>query len=102
MEEFWKELGIYLCGGAALLVIFFFIGREIVCWYFKYNEVVSLLERIDNKLAGLSMPSASNEAHPIEKAEVDQVSDRKENCPFCNELSLITNKVCENCGKKKK
>ena len=28
-------------------VLFFIIGREIICWYFKINKIVSLLENIE-------------------------------------------------------
>ena len=29
-----------------ILFIFFLIGRELICWYFKYNRQVELLEKI--------------------------------------------------------
>jgi hypothetical protein len=34
---------------ASLLVIFL-IGRQIVCWYWKINRIIELLESIDSKL----------------------------------------------------
>ena len=33
-----------------VIVAFFFICREIVCWYWKVNKIVSLLEDISGKL----------------------------------------------------
>ncbi len=32
------------------LIFLIFIGRELVCWYYKLNRIVELLERIDSKL----------------------------------------------------
>lgn len=32
-------------------VLFFWIGREIIGWYFKLNQVVDLLEKIEKRLA---------------------------------------------------
>ena len=34
----------------AICVVVFFVARELFCWYWKINEVVSLLTSIDNKL----------------------------------------------------
>lgn len=28
-------------------IVLFVIGREIICWYFKVNKVIALLERIE-------------------------------------------------------
>ncbi len=39
--------------GMALIassLVIFLIGRQIVCWYWKINRIVSLLESIDSKL----------------------------------------------------
>lgn len=33
-----------------VLVIFFLIGRELVCWYFKINKITGLLEEIRDEL----------------------------------------------------
>ncbi len=33
-----------------VLVIFFLIGRELVCWYFKLNKIAYLLEEIRDQL----------------------------------------------------
>lgn len=32
------------------VVLFIIVGREIVCWYWKMNEVVKLLTRIADNL----------------------------------------------------
>lgn len=33
-----------------IIVVLFVIGREIVCWYWKLNKIVKLLESIEQKL----------------------------------------------------
>jgi hypothetical protein len=33
-----------------VLILFFLIGRELVCWYFKINKITSLLEDIRDEL----------------------------------------------------
>ena len=41
---------------AALGVIdlFFLLGRELICWYFKVNQIVALLEDIRDSLKNKS------------------------------------------------
>lgn len=34
----------------ALLIFVFLIGREIVCWYFKINKTITVLEEIRDLL----------------------------------------------------
>ena len=41
-----------------IAVIIFLICREIFCWYWKINGIVSLLERIDSRLVVLLEQSA--------------------------------------------
>ena len=36
----------------AAIVVAFFVLREIFCWYWKLNKVVTLLEEILTKLGG--------------------------------------------------
>lgn len=33
-------------------LIFFIVGRELICWYWKINKTVALLERIAESLDG--------------------------------------------------
>ena len=33
-----------------IMFLFFLLGREIVCWYFKINKTVELLEEIRDSL----------------------------------------------------
>ncbi len=36
--------------GLVILIIFFFFGRELICWYFKINKVTEILEEIRDEL----------------------------------------------------
>jgi hypothetical protein len=49
MEDF---AGVLFAFG--VLLIFFLIGRELVCWYFKINQTVALLEEIRDLLKSKS------------------------------------------------
>lgn len=44
-----EEIALVVVGVIAS-VILFFVGREIVCWYFKVNEIVKLLREIRDSL----------------------------------------------------
>ncbi len=33
-----------------IMLLFFLLGRELVCWYFKINKTVELLEEIRDSL----------------------------------------------------
>jgi hypothetical protein len=37
----------------AVAIVVLLVAREVVCWYYKMNAVVSLLERIDKRLASV-------------------------------------------------
>jgi hypothetical protein len=37
-------------GVLVVLVLFFLLGREVICWYFKINKRVYLLEEILDEL----------------------------------------------------
>jgi len=39
----------------AILMVIFLICRELMCWYWKINEMVSLLKSIDEKLDGAQL-----------------------------------------------
>jgi hypothetical protein len=36
--------------GLVILIIFFFFGRELICWYFKINKITEILEEIRDEL----------------------------------------------------
>jgi len=33
-----------------VMLLFFLLGRELICWYFKMNKVVELLDSINEQL----------------------------------------------------
>lgn len=40
----------YAIIAVGFLLLLFLVGREIVCWYFKINKMVELLEEIRDSL----------------------------------------------------
>ncbi len=40
----------YAIIAVGFLLLLFLVGREIVCWYFKINKIVELLEEIKDSL----------------------------------------------------
>ncbi|HVN90370.1 MAG TPA: hypothetical protein VMT61_11200 [Candidatus Binataceae bacterium] len=36
--------------GLLVVIVIFLLIREVVCWYWKINRMVELLESIDNRL----------------------------------------------------
>jgi len=50
MPENSSALGwVYVVGA----VLAFLVGREIVCWYFKLNEIASLLRQVRDRLSSM-------------------------------------------------
>jgi len=85
--------------------IVFLILRELMCWYWKINRVITLLESIDYKLSSSTNASTIRMSQHASGAELSSGSVPKygeEICPFCKESSLKSNAVCENCGKTKR
>lgn len=44
---------IFIFIAIVVLIVFFFTGRELVCWYWKINDRLNVLKSIDDKLAFL-------------------------------------------------
>lgn len=42
--------------GLLILIVLFLAVREIVCWYWKINRIVELLESIDTRLRDRNPP----------------------------------------------
>ncbi len=40
----------YAIIAVGFLLLLFLVGRDIVCWYFKINKIVELLEEIKDSL----------------------------------------------------
>jgi len=75
--------------------VIFLIMRELWCWYWKINTVVSLLEKIHSGLQSLcSAKGVAPERPPL--------APDKEICPFCREPSSKANRQCDVCGRYKR
>lgn len=42
-----------------IYLVVFLISRELVCWYWKINEIVRLLKSIDRKMEAINLSSGS-------------------------------------------
>ena len=87
--------------GAMLLTVFvslivFLILRELMCWYWKINKIVSLLEGIQASLC------SQNRSPGDSSWSLPELTPDKEICPFCKEPSLKAESVCNVCGKMKR
>ena len=85
----------------ALVILFgiFLIMRELMCWYWKINEVVSLLKSIDNKLSR----NSSNSALDIASGSSGTVrSPNYKKCSKCGKVyeSVYSGEFCDECGAK--
>jgi hypothetical protein len=90
----------YLIVAITITTVILLILRELVCWYYKINDIVSLLEDIKTSLN--SQKQLINNTSPIVSTVNKEEMQGKEICPFCKEPSLKTNKICEICGSKKR
>ncbi|MDX9979342.1 MAG: hypothetical protein RBU25_04750 [Lentisphaeria bacterium] len=77
-----------------IVLLLFLLFRELVCWYWKLNEIVLLLRSIDRKLPGQST------ANPAPAREV--------RCPKCYAAIVLDDAsrvspgkyVCAKCGQR--
>lgn len=61
----------FLLASILIPIVLFLIGREIVLWYFKVNEVVTLLREIRDRLPEpRPMPTTQRPAQPRPAAPV--------------------------------
>jgi len=89
-----------------MLVVFLFIFlicREIICWYWKINNIVDLLERIDKSLKDIStkLPQQTKAATSVDSTtkgndisgktlpDSSPVHSESFNCPKCGLAILI-------------
>lgn len=84
-------IGIYIL---ALVVgfIIFLILRELMCWYYKINKIVSLLEEISSKL-GRARLTREEIVSVGQKNEEQSVS-----CANCGKPISPEDKFCPYCG----
>lgn len=82
-----------------VLVLVFFIAREILCWYWKINTIVSLLEDIKGKLINLNPSISAQNLQPTPINSSDSPSNaHKVKCKKCGEKTSSEAKFCEFCG----
>ncbi len=88
-----------------VLVVIFLLLREVMCWYYKINDIKSLLEQIVLKLNALSSYKVGNDIEtdtrmkPME-VKVETSSDKTEGmipCKSCGEMRKPGG-MCPNCG----
>ena len=105
------ELFAYILIGIAI----FFLCRELNCWYWKLNQIVSLLEEIKEKM-GKSEPvyeqSGNNKPKPdlnnfLNNKPVGKQSNKEETdhnkwtCPKCGTENGGNWYYCSKCGKQR-
>lgn len=61
----------FLLAGILIPLVLFLVGREIVLWYFKINEVVTLLREIRDRL-----PQPSTAPRPAQPSSLAQTTNR--------------------------
>lgn len=44
------DSAVVLIVALGVMLLFFLLGRELICWYFKVNQIVALLEDIRDSL----------------------------------------------------
>ena len=83
----------------AVTVIVFLIIREILCWYWKINTIVSLLEDIKGKLGtvGTALNNQSLQPTPVSSSGLASGA-YKVKCKNCGEKTSSDAKFCEFCG----
>ena len=88
------------------LIIFFLVAaavfliiRELMCWYWKINIMVGLLEDIKNKLGTIGDNiSASGSSMANILSTSPEVGSNEIICPKCGEKTSAEGKFCEVCG----
>lgn len=97
--DFGSIIGILIVVLVILFVIFMLM-RELMCWYWKINEVVSLLKSIDNKLSRNSSNSVFDQTGTSSSIPVGSTNYKK--CSQCSKLyeASFTGEFCDQCGAK--
>jgi hypothetical protein len=98
-----------IIGVLAGIIIVFLICREIVCWYWKINKLVELMEEQNDLLSSLSTKITSssssdvgnsNSTNPPRKPDIVNFGDTW-TCKKCGDKNPITSSTCKGCGEYK-
>jgi hypothetical protein len=96
----------YIVISAVVSVILFLIFREVVCWYYKINRMVSLMEDVKSSLLSISQSlsrGTSTDAADISGVSAEPGAEERGSgissaCPSCGKQVPADSKFCENCG----
>jgi hypothetical protein len=100
-NDFFMAVVIYI----VLAIVIFLIGREIVCWYFKINARLSVLEEIRDLLK-VSALKEDNIVPPVlvEKAVQAEPFIKPQEaalpaiCPSCRKEITTNTEACNHCN----
>jgi len=92
-----ENLFIYGILGLIALIVIFLVCRELVCWYWKLNEIVFFLRKIAGLLEGLQPANANLGSFPESSKQADDVFST---CPKCNRryAGNHAGQYCGECG----
>ncbi len=85
-----EDMGGTLLISLVIIIVVFLILREVVCWYWKINETLSVLKEIRDSLKDQSTISTTNQRDKSQvqnQSEIqrpEQTKYIKKVCPKCN------------------
>jgi hypothetical protein len=83
-------------GGAVVAVVLFLLARELLCWYWKINEIVSLLKQNNALLSGQLRLETADDADAKRKLAASTLASPAVSTGSATRSGLV---VCPNCGK---
>lgn len=104
--NFYWTLVIGLLIYTAVTLFIFLIIRELVCWYWKINERITLLRSIDQRLASIEnglliQEQSSNRSPRDERRKSRQPLSEEANCWFCGTRPAVADfrdrPICKSC-----
>ena len=100
-----QSVGIII-GILVAVIIVFLICRELICWYWKINKLVALMEEQNSLLRDVMKTRGSSEnssgTNTNYVSPTPQVNFGETwTCKKCNEKNPITSSTCKSCGEYK-
>jgi hypothetical protein len=87
-----QVLGIFLVT-LLILIVLFLIFREFLCWYWKVNETLAVMLRIESSLDTISQRLA-----PTGTAAAVELAASVKKCSNCGKDMPAGDKYCDSCG----